>query len=612
MCGISGIFSDRPVALGSVEKSIDKISHRGPDESGFFRHQNCVLGVCRLSIIDVSSGQQPSYNRDKDVVSVFNGEIYNFLELRQNLISRGHQINGLGDSALIPFLYQEFGEAFPSKLQGMFAIALFDSRRKRLLLVRDRLGKKPLLYSQQGSTLNFSSEVKGLLALGVNRELDGSVISEFLRYGYINAPRTAILGVKQLPPATLLMIENGQSKLKQYWFPSDVPEASISFEDAKHETTRLLRDAVKTRLVSERPIGAYLSGGIDSTIVTALMQEESENAVHTYNIGFSDTKFDESRYAKEVARAMGTIHHERIVEADPHLIVEILSKVLDQPFADSSIIPTFLLSKFAREEVVVALSGDGGDEGFAGYERYRAGRFLDSINPLLAINPLLLLSTSRVSNQRFRKLIRHSSCQSLPNRYRGFQSLFQLSDLHSILNPELLKSSQSDGFISQWNSIPSKDRIRKMQEMDLKTYLPGDLMYKVDMASMANSLEVRSPFLDFRVVEFGLSLPAKYKVSRGENKHILREIAREFVHPKLIDRPKMGFGIPRARWLREELKGVVQDFLLDEKSRSRGWYKFDKVEEIVNLHNQGLELDSLIWPMLMLEIWAKNWIDSEV
>ena len=233
--------------------------------------------MCRLSIIDVSSGQQPSYNQERDVVSVFNGEIYNFRELRQSLISRGHQISGLGDSALIPFLYQEYGEAFPSKLQGMFAIALFDTKQNRLILVRDRLGKKPLWYSKKGGNFYSSSEVKGLLSLGVNRKLDESVILEFLNYGYINAPRSAILDVKQLPPATLLVIENGQSNLKQYWNPSDVAEVSISFEDVKHETTRLLRDAVKTRLVSERPIGAFLSGGIDSTIVTALMQEESES-----------------------------------------------------------------------------------------------------------------------------------------------------------------------------------------------------------------------------------------------------------------------------------------------------------------------------------------------
>jgi asparagine synthase (glutamine-hydrolysing) len=609
MCGISGIFCDGPVVRELVEKSIEKISHRGPDESGFYQHQNCVLGMCRLSIIDVSSGQQPSYNQSRDIISVFNGEIYNFRELRQNLVSRGHQISGLGDSALVPFLYQEYGETFPNKLQGMFAIALFDSKQKRLILVRDRLGKKPLWYSQQGSTLYFSSEVKGLLSLGLNRKLDEGVIPEFLSYGYVNAPRSAIVGVRQLPPATFLVLENGQSKLNQYWNPIDIPEVSISFEDAKQETTRLLREAVKTRLVSERSIGTFLSGGIDSTIVTALMKEESEGSVHTYSIGFSDTEFDESRFAKEVAKAIGTIHHERVVEADSHLILETISKVLDQPFADSSIIPTFLLSKFAREEVVVALSGDGGDEGFAGYERYRAGRLLDSINPLLAINPLRFFPADRITNPRARKLIKHSRFKSLSTRYSGFQSLFQLSDLYSILNPELLSRYDSSNFLNLWNSIPTKDKVRKMQEMDLKTYLPGDLMYKVDMASMANSLEVRSPFLDYRVVEFGLSLPAKYKMSGGENKHILREIARSFVPRNLIDRPKMGFGIPRAKWLRQDLRDMVQEVLLDERSRSRGWYQFNKVEEILENHQKGFELDSLIWPMFVLELWAKTWID---
>lgn len=609
MCGISGIFSNRLIETELVEASISRISHRGPDEKGFFKHQNCVLGMCRLAIIDISLGQQPSYNQNSDVVSVFNGEIYNFRELRQGLISRGHRIKGLGDSALIPFLYQEFGDAFPSKIQGMFAIALYDSRRNRLILARDRLGKKPLWYSKQGETLYFSSEVKGLISLGLIRELDESVIPEFLCFGYINAPRSAIVGVKQLPPASLLTMENGRIEIEQYWSPSEIPESKMSFKDAKVETVRLLREAVKSRLISERPIGSFLSGGIDSTIVTALMQEESEGAVHTYSIGFSDEKFDESRFARKVAAVLGTKHHEKKIEADPFLIVENLSRVLDQPFGDSSIIPTYLLSKFAREGVVVALSGDGGDEGFAGYERYRAGKFLDSINPLLLINPLQFLPVSRIANQRIRKLLRHSSYRSLPSRYIGFQSLFQRNDFHSLLNPELLKYAWEYDFLSIWNSIPTQDRIRKMQEIDLRTYLPGDLMYKVDIASMANGLEVRSPFLDYRVVEFGLSLPTKYKVVNGVNKHILREIAREYVPKGIIERPKMGFGIPRARWLREELRNLVQDVLLDERSKSRGWYQFNNLEAIIKQHNQGKELDSIIWPMFMLELWAKTWID---
>jgi len=609
MCGISGIFSMNYIDPKLVHESIEKISHRGPDETGFFDSQNCVLGICRLSIIDVSSGQQPSYNQEKTVASVFNGEIYNFGELRERLISRGHRIGGLGDSALIPFLYQEFGDQFPRQIQGMFAIALYDSRKSKLLLARDRIGKKPLWYSWNRETISFSSEVKGLISLGAERGINESVIPEFLQYGYINSPRSAFNEIEQLPPASVLVFEDGKRSVDTYWNISDTPELSISFPEAKEEAKSLIRQAVRTRLISERPIGSFLSGGIDSTIVTALMKEESEGEVNTYSIGFSESKFDESGFARNIANELGTKHHERFIKADPALIVETLSKVLDQPFADSSIIPTYLLAKFASEDLVVALSGDGGDEAFAGYDRYRAGKMLNVVNPLLLLNPLSLIPVEKFANQKLRKLIRNSGFQPLENRYRGFQSLFSIRDLHSILNPDLLSQANEDDFSKLWSLSSSSDSIRKMQEIDIRTYLPGDLMHKVDMASMANSIEVRSPLLDYRVVEFGISLPSKFKIGAGENKHILREIARDFVPHKLINRPKKGFGIPQAEWLREDLVELVKDVLLDEKSRSRGWYQFNKVEELVKLHNSGRQFDNLIWPMLILELWAKNWID---
>jgi len=609
MCGISGIFSIKSIDPNLVPDSIERISHRGPDETGFFQSQYCVLGVCRLSIIDVSSGQQPSYNQEKTVASVFNGEIYNFRELRERLIFRGHRIDGLGDSALIPFLYQEFGDEFPRQIQGMFAIALYDSRESKLLLARDRIGKKPLWYSWNRETISFSSEVKGLLSLKVKRSVNESVIPEFLQYGYINAPRSAFNDIEQLPPASILVFEDGKRSIDTYWNISDTPELSISFPEAKEEAKRLIRQAVKTRLVSERPIGSFLSGGIDSTIVTALMKEESEDEVNTYSIGFSQSKFDESGFARNIADTLGTKHHERYIEADPTLIVETLSKVLDQPFADSSIIPTYLLAKFASEDLVVALSGDGGDEAFAGYDRYRAGKILNAVNPLLLLNPLRLVPADRSANQKLRKLILNSGFQPLENRYRGFQSLFSIGKIHSILNPDLLSQANEDDFSNLWALSSSSDSVRKMQEIDIRTYLPGDLMYKVDMASMANSIEVRSPLLDYRVVEFGISLPSEFKVGAGENKRILREIARDFVPRKMIDRPKKGFAIPQDKWLREDLVELVKDVLLDEKSRSRGWYQFKKVEELVKLHISGRQLDNLIWPMLMFELWAKNWID---
>lgn len=608
MCGIAGVFSSNTLTETLIAKSIDSIAHRGPDERGFFSDRHCSLGMCRLAIIDVSTGQQPSISNEKDVVSVFNGEIYNFRELREKLIARGHVIRSPGDSAIIPFLYKEFGESFPQQIQGMFAIAIYDSKAKKLLLARDRLGKKPLWYSIQHRQISFASELKGLLSLGVNADFNEDILSEFLSFGYINSPRSPYKNVQQLNPASILIYQNGKERIQSYWNTSGVIPLEISFEDAKEETKRILKVATESRLISERPVGAFLSGGIDSTIVTSLMSQISENPIHTYSIGFAEKKFDESKYAKKVAKHLKTVHHEKIVEADPKFILDQLTKTLDQPFADSSIIPTFLLSEFSRQDVVVALSGDGGDEAFGGYERYRAGKLLDDLNPFLYFNPLMLLPSKKIPNPRIRKLLRHSRPQTLVDRYRGFQSLFQPNDLRKLLNRDFVEPMIDDPFAEIWKSVPSKDKVRKMQEVDLKSYLPGDLMYKVDIASMANSLEVRSPFLDYRVVEFGLSLPWRYKVGKGENKHILREIAREFVPRELIDRPKMGFGIPRGSWLRNELRGMVNEVLLDGDFHSRGWFNQKEVEKVINRHNDGQELDHLIWPMFTLQLWANHWL----
>jgi asparagine synthase (glutamine-hydrolysing) len=609
MCGISGIFSRTVLKTSLIHDSIERISHRGPDESGFFKNDYCSLGMCRLAIIDIVNGKQPSLNASKDIISVFNGEIYNFSGLIKLLESKGRKIDVTGDSALIPYLYEEFGLEFVSYLQGMFAIAILDTRNRQLILVRDRLGKKPLWYCAESDRLSFSSELKGLLALGVKKTIDLQNIQEYLSFGYINAPRSPFQNVNQLEPASLLRFSEAGVEIRKYWNTNSIKPLRISFEDAKAETTRLLEDAVKSRMISERPIGAFLSGGIDSTIVSALMARISDSKIHTFSVGFDDTKFDESRHAKRVANSLGTYHHERIVEPDPVFIVETVARTLDSPFADSSIIPTFLLSQFARERVVVALSGDGGDEGFGGYQRYKAALYLDKINLLLHLNPFTKHSYDSFSNDRLRKLMKHLSPKSIEVRYRDFQSLFLEKDLTFLLNPDILHSNANSLFSEMWLSILSKDLIRKMQELDIHSYLPGDLLYKVDMASMANSLEVRSPFLDYRVVEFGLSLPAHFKFSNCENKHLLREIARGLVPREMIDRPKMGFGIPRARWLRNELKEIVSDVLLSSSFRDRGWFNFKNVEKIIMAHNHGKNLDNLIWPMLMLELWARHWVD---
>lgn len=609
MCGISGILSPISEKHQLVNQSIEEISHRGPDEQGFYLGENCTLGMCRLAILDVAHGQQPSFNANKTVVSVFNGEIYNFRELQQLLRMQGVNVDSSGDSALIPYLYEAYGSDFPQLLQGMFAIAVYDIERDELVLARDRLGKKPLWYSPNKDLFAFSSELKGLFRLGVRKEVETRSLEEYLRFGYINTPRSAYRNVFQVPPASIMTLCKNQISISEYWSTSDSKEISISFPEAVEETERLIRQAVKSRLVSERPIGAFLSGGIDSTIVTALMQEESESRVHSFSIGFSDPKFDESHFSRQIAEIIGTIHHEKVVQPQPELILNELGKMLDHPFADSSIIPMYLLSKFAREKLVVALSGDGGDEAFAGYARYRAGLLLNTINPILTLNPSRLLPTNRVENSRIRKLLRHSNRRTPKERYRGFQSLLENRDIGYLLNPELIGLNTSDDFDLLWNSLPTENLLRKMQEMDFKTYLPGDLMYKVDISSMANSLEVRSPFLDFRVVEFGLSLPNRFKIQNGESKFILREIARKYVPAKLVNRPKMGFAIPRGRWLREELRTMVWDVLLDESSRNRGWYQQENLKKVLMKHQSGVQLDSTIWPIFMLELWARNWID---
>lgn len=610
MCGIAGVFSQKVIIPTLTRKAVQAMTHRGPDGTGFFQNEECNLGMCRLAIIDVESGHQPNFSLDKQTVSVFNGEIYNFRELREELQKRGRKIPHLGDSALIPFLYEEYGEDFPKKLQGMFAIAVYDKNRKKLLLARDRIGKKPLWISYQNGEMYFASELKALLEMGIRKSIKLDSIPEFLRFGYINAPRSAFEGINQLAPATILILQGGEVETREYWNSSDVSPISITFDEAKSETLRLLRQAVKSRLISERPVGAFLSGGIDSTIISALMHQESESEVHTFSVGFLNPKFDESKYADEVARAIGTKHHKRVIQADPKFLIERLAISLDHPFADSSIIPSFALSEFARKDVVVALSGDGGDEVFGGYERYRAGVFLNAVNPMLILNPLPLIFKKELTNSRIRKLIRHSSKKEIPGRYQDFQSLFQTRDLANLLNPDFGFEVLDPNFGKIWNSLQGKSLLRKMQEMDLKSYLPGDLMYKVDISSMANSLEVRSPFLDYRVVEFGLSLPNRFKITLGENKHILREIAKSLVPPHLIDRPKMGFGIPRAQWLRYEFRELTRQVLLDGQSRSRGWYRFGEVEKILKRHAAGEDLDHLIWPMFILELWAKNWIDS--
>ncbi len=614
MCGICGGIGPSSPKRDLLESQLSSIEHRGPDDRGTYLGPNIGLGMCRLEIVEIENGKQPASDTREIIHLVFNGEIYNYRELIEELASQGIQCARSSESEVIIQLYLRYGLEFISKLNGMFAIALFDSRNQSLHLIRDRMGKKPLWYTvKSDGTLIFASQVRALALARPDRTLRPEMISEVLQYGYINAPRSAFNEISQVPPATVMSWIDGKITLNKYWEPTFEPKVKISYEDALVETKSRIEKAVERRLISERPLGAFLSGGIDSTVVTAYMSKLMSVKVDTFSIGFTNQAFNEAPFAKEVAKYLGTNHHEEILTPDPALIIEKIGSILDQPFADSSIIPTYLLSKFARENVIVALGGDGGDEVFGGYDRYLGAPLMQAANPLMPIAKvaLSLLKSDSIGSSR---KIKRAGTQlqrknSLAHRYSSIQSLVQPEALNQLINPEFLNFSQSVSFIDHFNESGAISNYDKMIRSDLDYYLPGDLMVKADIASMANSLELRSPLLDVNVVEWGLQLPRKYKIKGFETKHILKDVARSLVPAQLIDRPKMGFGIPRAEWLRTDLKEMTTDLLTDQKAMQRGWFNSDEVKKVLNTHMSGEDRDSTLWPLLMLELWARNWLD---
>lgn len=613
MCGIAGGVGESAPLKGTFGKVLDSIHHRGPDERGTFFGSGVALGICRLAIIDVGTGQQPVSNESKTVQMVFNGEIYNFKSLRDSLLSKGHKFRSNGDSEVIVHLYEEFGIDFVNQLSGMFAIAIWDSRKDTLILIRDRMGKKPLWYSVgSDGTLLFASEVKALKAAGVATTLRQESISEVMTFGYVNAPQSAFNEMKQIPPASIGMWRSGELEVSQYWSPDFSKEVKISFPEAIEEAKVLIKASVERRLISERPIGSFLSGGYDSTVVTAYMAQLVPGKVRTFSIGFDDPRYDESKYAREVAKYLGTDHVEERLSPDPALLLEQLSISLDQPFADSSIIPTFMLANFAREDVVVALGGDGGDEVFGGYDRYLAAPVMQRWNSALKLaSPFgRVLNAQRISNRKVRRVL--SQIQAYPSlaaRYRGVISLGSDSENARLIAPHFQSQSARNRFEKEFVREGARDTLSQMLRSDLEWYLPGDLLVKADMATMANSLEVRAPFLDHEIVEWAALLPSEFKVKGRETKHLLKEVARSLVPTELIDRPKMGFAIPRADWLRTGLKTMTHDLLTDTTARNRGWFVHTEVEKTIAEHMAGRDRDGVIWPMLMLELWARNWLD---
>ena len=613
MCGITGGIGPSAPSKQLLDSQLISLAHRGPDDSGTYVNQGIGLGMGRLAIVEIAAGKQPASDASEQITMVFNGEIYNYRELRQELEQSGIHCRTSSESEVIINLYLKFGLTFISKLNGMFAIAIHDARDNSLHLIRDRMGKKPLWISQlNDGTLLFASEVRALMLARPDRTLRTDMVAEVMQYGYINAPHSAFNEIRQLPPASLLTWCEGKTSTSTYWVPDFDTKGNISYEEALETTKQLIEESVSRRLISERPLGSFLSGGYDSTIVTAYMAKSMSEKVQTYSIGFHSAQYNEAHYAKQVANYLGTNHHEEILSPDPALVVEKIAHVLDQPFADSSIVPTYLLAKFARENLIVALGGDGGDEVFGGYDRYLATPVMQKLNPFLGLARSGLNLAGKQSFGNTRKINRVGSQlskkPSLAARYSSILSLTQPHELRILLNPNLQTNSAETAYINQFaaGNISSFDR---MIRSDFDAYLPGDLLVKVDIATMANSLELRSPMLDVNVVEWGVSLPRKYKIKGFETKHILKDVARSLVPANLIDRPKMGFGIPRAEWLRTGMKEMVFETLTDTTASQRGWFNSAEVKKVIDTHMAGEDKDNLIWPMLMLELWARTWLD---
>ena len=613
MCGITGGIGPSAPQKLLLDAQLKSIEHRGPDDTGTYVNIGIGIGMCRLAIVEIAAGKQPATDASELIHIVWNGEIYNYRELRAELETRGIHCRDSSESEVVINLYLEFGLDFINKLNGMFAIALHDARDNSLHLIRDRMGKKPLWLSQlNDGTLFFASEVRALMLARPDRTLRTDMIAEVMQYGYINSPNSAFNEIHQVPPASVTSWSDGKTTTATYWTADFDTKVAIPYEEALETTKELIEAAVSRRLISERPLGSFLSGGYDSTVVTAYMAKLMKEKVQTYSIGFNSAAFNEAHHAKQVASYLGTNHHEEILSPDPALVIEKISQVLDQPFADSSIVPTYLLAKFARENLIVALGGDGGDEVFGGYDRYLATPILQKLNPFLGLARKGLSFTGKKSFGNTRKINRVGSQlspkKSLASRYSSILSLTQPNELVSLLNSNIYSDKAEVEFVNHFESggLTSFDR---MIGSDFVAYLPGDLLVKVDIATMANSLELRSPFLDVNVVEWGVSLPRKYKIKGLETKHILKDVARSLVPAELIDRPKMGFGIPRAEWLRTGMREMLVDTLTDTTVTQRGWFNSTEVRKVIDLHMAGEDKDNLLWPMLILELWARTWLD---
>jgi asparagine synthase (glutamine-hydrolysing) len=627
MCGVTGRYNfrtGRPVDAGLVVAMCDLIAHRGPDEAGVFTDGAIGLGHRRLSIIDLTpAGRQPMTAENGLATIVFNGEIYNFLELRRDLESRGHRFRGRSDTEILLAAYQEFGVDCLPRLRGMFAFAIWDARNRSLFVARDRIGKKPLHYREDADGIAFASEAKAFFAEpSFSASPDLEAISHYLSFQYVPSPFSAFEGVRKLPPGSYLLVQDGEITVQRYWRLRYSPKQRIGEEDAARELLERLREAVRIRLVSDVPLGAFLSGGIDSSTVVALMAELSSDPVKTYSIGFDEKEYDELPYARLVAHRYGTDHHEFIVRPDATTIIPTLVWHYDEPYADESAVPTYYLSQLTRQHVTVALNGDGGDESFSGYARYALHPRLKQFDqlPETVRRGMLRLTGSLPSGGRSEGLLarthrwaeRASASREIRYARRVMHftpelkrrlcvgELDEMAALHNSLRIMLETFASSD----------ASDFVDAMLDVDVNHYLPDCLLVKVDVATMAHGLEGRSPLLDHVFMEFAATLPAALKRRNTEGKYLLKRAVRNLVPAEILNRKKRGFGVPLEHWFRKELRGMTSELLLSGSGAARGLFNLSFVRQMLNEHANGTaSWENQLWNLLMLEQWFQTFID---
>jgi len=627
MCGIVGIVRNdgKPIDEPLLSHMCNAIRHRGPDDDGFYVNGSVGLAMRRLSIIDLKSGQQPIHNQDRSSWIVFNGEIYNYLELREKLEKLGHTFYTNSDTEAIVHAYDRFGADCPKHLRGMFAFAIWNERSQELFLARDRVGKKPLLYAHINGQLIFGSEFSALLLHpDISRDIQPEALDYYLSFMYIPAPLTAYKAIRKLEPGHWLRWRKGEVERQRYWQPDFTKKLEIGEEDAGERTVEILREAVRVRLMSEVPLGAFLSGGIDSSAVVALMSQESSDRVKTFSIGFEEQDFSELHHARRIAEHVGAEHHEFIVRPDAVEVLPILVEHYGEPYADSSAVPTYYVARETRRHVTVALNGDGGDESFAGYERYIAmgltekyRRVPSFLRESVIRETVNLIPSSPTKRSRVKSAKRLLEVVSLPrvDRYTHWMSVFNeetKQPLYSDFFRQQTQAANATGLLEEWfkraNGIGILDAMLLTDQM---TYLPNDLLVKVDIATMAVSLEARSPFLDHHVIEFAASLPQNLKLRRLTSKYLLKKVLRKLLPSENLNRRKMGFGVPIGHWFRGKMQPFLREVVLSEKALRRGLFKPEAVRQLIELHTRGeRDYSHQLWTLLMLELWFNRFIDS--